>query len=307
MLFEHLATYGKRSSDDEVPIVTIVSETRVAYLANIIDLRSGATTGKLATIDLAYAADGRVLRRIGSKLHVVHPTGASVEVAFDDLSVDPAWFVGSSLVARDDRRGKKDLGVWDTSTGRLRGRLQGHAATRDDGISPWVVVHGEQLWTNDGAHIRCWDPAELTVKTQMAAPADQEFVMLALLASGHPVTLQRGKRKKGRDALVVLDLAGKPLASVAVSGSSLVSVGSAVVLYDDDNTLRVFDEHLTEQQRLPLPKKEDDAELLALWSGQEWLALGGFGQFHHYGPAGLRPSGANEPTAAKPSKKSAKR
>lgn len=103
---------------------------------------------------------------------------------------------------------------------------------------------------------------------------------------------------------MLLDVDGKRVAEAAVDGSDLAHVGRSFVLFGDDDRFHVLDDRtLEELQVLPLPKGEDSCDLVKLWSGREWLALGGYGQFHHYGEAELRPNNAGTRSPKQPETK----
>ncbi|MBL0220219.1 MAG: hypothetical protein IPQ07_40910 [Myxococcales bacterium] len=120
-----LASYGSRTRADNVTQVDVVSETVVRSQAKLYDLRTGAVTKGLRTIDIAYAKDGRLLRRLGDAYQVIHPDGRAVILSAPDVS-GSCLFVGDAFVTKDNRYDRAlPYGVYDTNTGVARSTRAG--------------------------------------------------------------------------------------------------------------------------------------------------------------------------------------
>lgn len=305
MDFHHLASYGKRKRDDEITGVSIVSETEINHDGNIIDLRKGCVVRKNKTADYGYARDGRVVRTVGEDRVVIHPDGKQVKLAIDTADVnDPIFFDGAVLL--EDYHHRKEAAVFDTTTGALRARLEGHA--RDDyGLfGPWLHASDRTtLWSSDGKTIRRFDIA--TVRETLAIPIDKKLrsLMLATTPSGDVVTtLRPAKGDRDDDRLVLLDQTGKEKAVAKLKVYMRFDrVGDNIVVFEDaTERFAILDSALKEVASVPMPIKENYAEIVPLWSGKEWIAVDGHNQFHHFGPANLKPAGAAA-AEKKPAKK----
>ncbi|MGZ3417821.1 MAG: hypothetical protein ACXVEF_00890 [Polyangiales bacterium] len=316
MTIELTRSYGKRTRDDNVAWVTVVSETKVRLGATFIDLRLGAETGTSRDIDLAYARDGRILRRVGEALHVIHSDGRSVPMQLADISVKNPTFVGAALVTQDDRTSKAPYGVFDTNTGALRGRLE-HTV---DPRMPQVLApslsdakDGRHVWFSDVTSVRAWDVETVKCTKTLVVPANHHCRGVGVTKAGNIVTSIRPVGGgASADELLVLAPNGDVIARRAQRHMSMAVAGDLIAVTDTaKNRVVFFDEKLEEQGAAALPPKENFAQLLELWSGlHEVVAVDGHNQIHHVADASLRPSSAEEPAAApekKPAKKPAKK
>ena len=118
-----LRSYGKRTKQDNVANVDVVSPTTIRYGARIINPRTGVET-PVRTLEGNYARDGKALRNVAYKFHVAHPDGRSVPLKLHEMAANSAIFVGDALVMQDARMHNAPFGIFDTNTGEVRGRLE---------------------------------------------------------------------------------------------------------------------------------------------------------------------------------------
>lgn len=291
MDFEHLATYGKRKRGDEITAVMVVSETELNHGGNIIDLRKGDAVRKSKTADQGFARDGRVVRDVGDDKVVIHPDGKQVKLSVESPHMNrPIFFDGAVLL--EDYYQQKEAVIFDTATGAARGRLKGHAKV-DGSISPWFhSIDGKTLWSSDGKAIRAFDVS--SVKETLAITIDKKLrsMTIATTPAGDVVaTLRPAKGDRDDDRLVLLDRTGKEKAVAKLKTfMSFARIGDFIVVFEDaTERFVILDGSLKEVGSVPMPIKENYAEIVPLWSGKEWIAIDGHGQFHHFGPASLKP------------------
>ncbi len=303
-----LTTYGSRSRRDSVTQVDVVSATVVKSEAKFYDLRTGSKIGQTRKIELGYARDGRLVRRVADVYHVIHPDGRSVALAANDVAETPV-FVGDAVIVKDDRYNRTlPCGVYDTSTGALRGRLE-QRPNEWNVLQPTFVSSDDRtLWTDDVTSLRCWDLAQLTCTRTLAVPDGFHCFGVAMTSNGNLATWIRPPGGTSEDAeLIVLDAdSGKVVARRKRRGGALVSAGGRLVISDPvDKRFVILDGELSEQGSIPMPG-DGSIELVPLWSGQaEFIAIDGFNQFHHYGEPSLGPSAPTKgtPAAKKPAAK----
>lgn len=307
-MIELTRSYGKRSSQDNVASVLIVSERVIRVGSSLIDLRTGAESGKSRDLDSAYARDGRVLRRVGEQAHVVHRDGRSVPMELEDLAMRAPTFVGSALLVQDDRNHGRAFGVFDTATGALRGRIKHTKDPEQPDVVSGVPVDGKDgrhVWFSDITSLRSWNVETLTNDRTVKTPAKHVARGVGLMRSGNLVTSIRPVGQgSSQDELLVLTPRGEVVARRKQRHMSFAVAGSLLAVMDTEkNQLVCFDEQLGERAVVALPPKENFALLVELWSGlDEFLAIDGHGQIHHV--ADGSPRGAR---AARPPKTPAKK
>lgn len=295
-----LASYGKRT--EGMPVVNVVSESVIRHGAALIDLRKGMPAGSLRTIDHVWSPEGRVLRNMKGVLRIVQPGGAAVDLQVTSLAVKGALFVGETLVVKD---GSEPFGVFDGTTGALRGRL-----THSSSELPFLFPDrdSQHVWLSDETELTCWNVERVERTSRIKAPS--RCYRVAVTPSGNVITSLMEKRAS---TILMLTKQGAEVARHAVDHHSFCIAGDVIVVASSERPeLLVLDEKLSLLSTLPMPPKVDVVELHSLPTGaREFLAADWHNQVHHYGvktqasssPAKKAPSKPKRP----PSKKSQKR
>lgn len=284
--------------------VDVVSETVVRSQAKLYDLRTGAVTKALRTIDIAYAKDGRLLRRLGDVYQVIHPDGRAVILSAPDVS-GSCLFVGDAFVTKDNRYDRAlPYGVYDTNTGALRGRLE-QVPNQWGAIQPTFAMTPDdgELWTDDVTSVRCWTMSNVVCTKRLDVPSGSSCLGVALTASGNVITTFRPANGANTNAEIVVlaPKTGRVVSRRKQVHMGVIVAGEIIVAADPEAKRFVFfDEELREMGATPMASLEGYARLVPLWSGrQEFIAVDGFNQFHHYGSPSLAPRNAPGASAEK--------
>lgn len=294
-----LASYGKRS--EGMPVVNVVSESVIRHGAALIDLRKGTPVGSLRTIDHVWSREGRVLRNVKGVLRIVQPGGAAVDLQATSLAVKGPLFVGETLVVKD---GSEPFGVFDGTTGALRGRLT-HSAKE----LPFLFPDGDSqhVWLSDETELTCWNVERVERTVRIKTPS--RCYRVAVTPSGNVITSLMEKRAS---TILMLTKQGAEVARHTVEHHSFCIAGDVIVVASSERPeLLVFDEKFTLLSTLPMPPKVDVVELLPLpTDAREFLAVDWNNQVHHYGAGATKspstPAKSPSKPAAKPSKPAAK-
>lgn len=287
-----LASYGKRT--EGMPVVGVVSASVIRHGAALIDLRKGAPVGSLRTIDHVWSPKGRVLRNMKGVLRIVQPGGGAVDLQATSLAVRDSVFVGETLLTKD---GSEPFGVFDGTTGALRGRLT-HSAKELPFLFP--DRDGQHVWLSDQTELSCWNVERIERVARLETPS--RCYRVAVTAAGNLVTSLMEKRAS---TILMLTKQGTEVARHAVDHHSFCIAGDAIVVASGERPeLLVFDEKFTLRSTLPMPPKVDVVELRSLPTGaHEFLAIDWNNQVHHYGD-GATPK-QPEAVATKPAAKKA--
>lgn len=308
----HLRRYGARKKQDEITDVEVRGDGVVAARGKLWDLRTGQAKG--TERGFYGSGDGRSCAYgDGGALVAVHPDGARVPLAFPEapraLTSGGVFWVGDFLVARD-QHGKPWI-VLDARTGAAVGRLSGQAS--DPHVGYWPSVFdprdGETLVFCSGAGLQRVRVREARVEDLLPAPAGVRFVGCVATASGDWLLIERpsgdthDRNDASRDALVVRDARGVERAR-RVDGKPPFQVrrlGDRALLTDGAG-FAVLDDELRELARVPFVDDDTFARTIPLPSGREWIAVGGFSQWDHYGALALAPPPESPVPAAKKKK-----
>ena len=328
-MFDHLKRYGVRGRRDEVAWVEVVGDGAVSWKGKRWDLRSGTPAGRAP--GFGYGPDGRHLAYGEGGVCAVHPDGRIVPLASSaGMFTQLVFHVGGALVFSVSGHAAP-WAVVDTETGELRGRLEGQR--KDEALNMYYPAvfdprDGRHLWLAEGPMIRAFDVTSMSWATEVPMPSGRKAVTCAVSPEGNvaaflrPVGVTNDSRE---DVLVLLDPEGRELARVADLGVSMgiARVGAHFVVTEcEARRFRVFDTRLRDVESVAMMPDDDWASVEVLPSGREWLAIGGFGQWDHYGELGLGPVGASRvieaatrgkktaaaskaPSAASPAKKKA--
>lgn len=289
-----LASYGKRAQG--MPVVNVVSESVIRHGAALIDLRQGTPVGSLRTIDHVWSREGRVLRNVKGVLRIVQPGGAAVDLQTTSLAVKGPVFVGEALVVKD---GSEPFGVFDGTTGALRGRLT-HSAKELPFLFPDRDSH--HVWLSDETELTCWNVARVERTARIETPS--RCFRVAVTPSGNLITSLMAKRAS---TVLMLSKQGTEVARHDVDHHSFCIAGDVIVVASSERPeLLVFDEKLSLLSTLPMPPKVDVVELLSLpTDAREFLAVDWHNQVHQYGTGATKSPSTPEKKPSKPAKKSA--
>lgn len=313
MRFDHLKRYGTRGKKDDVAFVQFAGGTNVTWKGKLWDLRSGESVGPAK--GFSHTADGRSLQLGASGLGIAHVDGRVVPVE-DGASLNASGiFVGPHVLFGTSNKATP-WRVIDGATGKLRGPLEGQRKHPTFGmVHPTVFDPGDgrTLWLNEGTSLRCFDVERMAWTREVSTPPGTIPIgTFAVTDEGDVAVFLRPSElvnDRSRDVLVLLDADGREVARAGSLGSSMgvAKVGTHLVVAEDSaGQLRVFDAKLGDVETIAMMPGDTWAQLVALPSGREWLAIGGWGQWDHYGEPGLGPAGASRFTAAAPAKTAAR-
>ena len=314
-MFEHLKRYGVRGRQDTVASVEVMGEGAVSWKGKRWDLRSGTPVGR--AVGFVYGPDGRHLAFGEGGVCAVQSDGRVVPLQSSaGMFTDLAFHVGSALVFSVNGHASP-WAVVDTETGKLRGRLEGQR--KDEALNMYYPAvfdprDGRHLWLAEGPTIRAFDVTSMSWATAVPMPSGSKAVSCAVSPEGNvavflrPINITNDSRE---DVLVLLDPEGRELARVADLGPSMgITCAGArfVVTESSARRFRIFDMRLRDVESVAMIPDDDWARVVVLPSEREWLAIGGFGQWDHYGEQGLGPEGASRVIeAVSPVKKKAKK
>lgn len=303
MRFVHLGRYGVRKKRDEVETVEIRGDGLASARGKVWNLRTGAAIGRAP--GFFPAVDGRTCEYDdGGRLVVVHPDGRRVGLQLPApptaLAAGYVHWLGKWLVARDSH-----AAAWimiDTETGAPVGRLAGQGAEGSK-YAPFVFdpSDGASLFLCEAGAVREVCAGDTTLRTALTAAPGVALVACARTARRDWALLERPADAAAafdvtRDAVVIRAADGEERARLAgvrppfqvrrLGEHLLVTHAEGFVVTDDD---------LREVARTPFFDDDTFARTLPLPSGREWLAIGGYGEWDHYGDPALAPTAAAPP------------
>ena len=294
MTYVHLGRYAKAGSQGTTD-VAVVGDGIVWAKGRRWNLRTGEKSGFVPGFD--HSQDGRYMQYGDGQNELVHPGGRIVAIGPVAALPQGGQFVGSYFVAGDTYGTKPKLVI--DETGKEVGRLAQTA--KNPGL--FNPHDGKTLWLNEDAFLAQHDVASLKVLRKIKAPAGTDFVGLAVLASGHVATWER---KQGGDleTLVVFDAANKRVAQREHRGMSIAPLGTHFVIADHKAKQFVIVDtalEIVETVAMWEPGRDGHNAVVGMPSGREWIAVGGRGEWDHYGEPGLGPTSG--PPTAKPAAK----
>lgn len=286
--FVHLHRYAAKKKSAELANIEIAGNSAVVFNGTRYDLRTGKKEGRQA--GFRFSLDGRHLAWDGGALTIHHPDQRVVRVEASG-SISIMFFVGGWLVVSDD--GRKPFLVIDASTGAALGRIEGQEPEGPVYNPAIFDPHdGKTLWLGEGARLVQVDIGNRRVVREIDAPADHRFFGVAALPDGHVMTIVRRKNLKfdsSADRLAVFDPKGK-MASIDGSAMSLERLGQRFLTSDAVNKrFAIYDARLELKASIPMfePHKDAYSRVLPLPGGHEWIAVGGYGEWDHYGAKAL--------------------
>ncbi len=322
-MHDHLKRYGKRGRSDEVATVEVLGDGKVAWRGKAYDLRRGEPLGPAPRLGFAFGR-GRHLRYGGGGVEAVHEDGRVVALeGTARLAPATVFHVGDALVFSVQGHAEP-WSVVDCVTGKLKGRLEGQGKDSKLGMYYPAVfdpADGTHLWLGEGARLRCFDVASMAWRAEVPMPTGSKAVAFAMGVDGSAAVFLRPEHVEldgASDTLALLDPRGKETGRAAGLGASsgIGRLGEGFVVVEHGaRRFRIFDARLGDVESVPMMPDDDWARLLVLPSGREWIAIGGHGQWDHYGEPGLGPEGASRviegaaPSAVKgkaPAKRAAK-
>ncbi len=312
--FAHLRRYGVRKKKDEVETLEVRGDGVVSARGKVWDLRSGSATGK--ALGFYPSMDGRRCEYDDGKLVVVHPDGRRVVLAFpappSALASGAVFWLGAFLVARDTNT--EPWIVMNADTGAPVGRLKGqrkHASTSAYVAAVFDPHDGETLHLCEAEGVRRLRAGETDLEDVLGAAPDIALVACAPTSRGDWALVERPEEAVSRldvtrDAVVVRDAAGKERARLPEGHPpfQVTRLGERLLVKHADGFL-VLDDDLRELSRVPFFDDDTFARTIPLPCGREWIAVGGYGQWDHYGDVELMPTEAAEsvPRKAPPAPK----
>jgi hypothetical protein len=293
--YVHLRRYGKPSGD-ETASIEVFGDGEVIFHGRRWNLRTGQQGARFD--GFCPALDGRYLRFAArgatdsrTRLDVVHPGGRVVTTEPIEI-FRGARFVGSQLVVEDSY--KKPPAVIDDG-GHIAARLPKtahNAATfnPNDGRTLWYVEH---------ATIVQYEVASQTALRRLEAAPGHVFLGIAVAPTGYVLTFERTTKnhqtyRSDDDRLVMFDPAGTRVRDRAGAGMSLAPLGERfIVSHHKDKRFVIYDVNLEPVAVVPMfePDRSGHNTVVELPSGREWIAIGGRGEWDHYGEPSLAPTG----------------
>jgi hypothetical protein len=292
--YVHLRRYGKPKGD-EVASIELSGDGEVIWRGRRLDLRTGLQgdwfKGFAPALDgryLRYAARGATDSR--TRLEIVHPDGRVVTTEPIEI-FRGARFVGPHLVVEDSY--KKPPAVID-ETGHIAARLAktAHNATTFD------PNDGRTLWYVEQTTIAQYEIATQATVRRIEAPPGHVFLGIAVAPSGHVLTFERTTKNhqsyhSDDDRLVLLDAEGNRVRDRPGAGMSIAPLGERfVVSHHTEKRFVIYDITLEPVAAVAMfePERGGHNTLVALPSGREWIAIGGRGEWDHYGEPSLAPT-----------------
>jgi hypothetical protein len=292
--YVHLRRYGK-AKGDETASIEVAGDGEVIYQGRRWNLRTGSQgepfNGFCPALDgryLRYAPRGATDSR--TRLDVVYPDGHVVTSEPIEI-YRGARFVGPYLVVEDSY--KKPPAVID-ETGHIAARL----AKTAHNATTFNPNDGRTLWYVEQAAIVQYDVASQTAVRRIEAAPGHVFLGIAVAQSGHVLTIERTTKNhqtynSDDDRLVLFDADGKRVRDRAGAGMSLAPLGERfIVSQHKHKQFVIYDLSLEPVAAVPMfdPDRQGHNTLVALPSGREWIAIGGRGEWDHYGEPSLAPT-----------------
>lgn len=296
----HLKRYGVRRKKDEVTDVEVRGDGVVSASGKLWDLRAGEA--KKGWERSFYASgDGRACAYgEDGALAVVRPDGSRVPLAFPEppsaLRSGGVFWVGDFIVARDQHA--KPWIVMNAKTGAVVGRLTAQRKDAAIGYCPSVFDphDGATLLFCDREGVQRVRASDANLEDVLKAPEGIRLVACAVTSNGDFVLLERSTKADAafdtsHDAVVVRDPSGREKARLTAGRPPFqVNRLGEGILVTDAAGFAILDDDLRELTRVPFVDDDTFARTIPLPSGREWIAIGGFSQWDHYGEVALGPT-----------------
>lgn len=311
--YVHLRRYGKKPGAAEVATIDVVGDGQVIYRGHRYDLRTAEKGAK--HLGFAHHLDGRFLQwnQEGGTLDVHHADGRVAPVHV--VGGKPVGFVGDYLVYTDDSR--HPWLVIDTRTGAIAGRVEDQRGDATHGTvlytPTWFNPKNDRtLWLCESSRLAELDVGKRRMARTIEADPEHVFIGVAALDDGHVITVSRALEDKATfnrrsDRIVLFSPSGERLREITGDVMALQRIGDRFIVSDDrKEQFVILDRTLEPVARVEMhePGKDGYNVPVPLPSGREWIAIGGRGEWDHYGEAELAPK-SKKPAKA-PAKKSKK-
>jgi hypothetical protein len=312
--YVHLRRYGKKPGASEVATIDVCGDGQVVYRGHRYDLRTGEKGAKHP--GFAHHVDGRFLQwnTADTALEVHHGDGRVVNAPI--YGGKHIAIVGPYLVYNDDSR--QPWMVIDTATGELVGRVEDQRGDATHGTvlytPQWFDPKNDRtLWLCEGSRLCELDVAKRRMTRTIEADPEHAFVGVAALPDGHVITLGRTIEDKARhvrsaDRIVLFSPAGERLRDIPGDVMFLARLDDCFIVSDDrKERFAIYNAALEPVATVEMfePGRDGFNNVVPLPSGREWIAVGGRGEWDHYGVPELAPVKTKKP--AKPAAKKQKK
>jgi hypothetical protein len=310
----HIRRYGKKPGASEVATIDVIGDGQVCYRGNRYDLRTGDKVAKHP--GFGHHIDGRYLQwnLADSTLEVHHADGHVVTIQI--YGGKHIAMVGTHLVYNDDSR--HPWLVIDTKTGAQVGRIEDQRGDATHGTvlytPQWFDPKNDRtLWLSEGSRLAELDVAARRMCRTIEADPEHAFIGVAALPDGHVITLARriedkASHNRSGDRIVLFSPTGERLRDIPGDVMHLSRLGDQFIVSDDrKEQFVIYDRSLEPVARIEMhePGRDGYNVVVTLPSGREWIAVGGRGEWDHYGEAELAPASKvkAKKAAAKPKDK----
>lgn len=302
-----LRRYAQPKRAHELQTVEVVGEHTVCFKGALYDLRAGEKGERQP--GFGFAPDGAWLewrkQRDGTMRLEIVVGAASVPVTgTDGLSVTFKAMTNSVLLLEADAR--QPWLCIDRATGAPTGRLEwmqgsDRYGTRLYNSHVFDPRDGKTVWFVDGGAVVQVDLSTREPVRHVKPAAGRAFNAPTVAADGWWCALEEpaaGPVYGTPNDVVVFDASNRERArkTLLVNGSTSLTEGF-VLFHSAEKRFSVVDRELNELESIA--HDTDFARLVALPSGREWLAIGGHGEWDHFGADDLAPTSA-EPAVKKP-------
>lgn len=308
--YVHLRRYGKKPGAAEVATVEVIGDGQVVYRGYRFDLRTGEKGPKHP--GFGHSLDGRYLVwNADGALEIHHPDGRVVATQL--FGGKHVAMVGNCLVFAEDP--SHPWLVVDTSTGELLGHVEDQRGDATHGTVEYTPQwfdpkNGRTLWLCEGTRLAELDVEQRRMTRTIEADPDHVFIQVAALDDGHVVTIARtlednAAASREGDRIVLFSPAGERVRDTVGEVMFVHRLGDRFLVSDDRHEQFVlYDRSLEPVARVEMyePGRDGYHAIVPLPSGREWIAVGGRGEWDHYGDPALAPVRAKKLAARRATK-----
>jgi hypothetical protein len=308
---KRLHRYRQPKRASEVQTVVVAGPHHVAALGKKLDLRTGATSASKAA---AFAPDGAWVEweRSGD-LVIVTPAGTRTRVTgIEGVSTLVKLLSDEVLLLQAD--GRQPLLCIDRATGAPLGRFddmrgEAYEKMRLYNTAVFDPRDGKTVWLCEGNRVVQFSLATRKPLQVFEPRAGEKYLGVAAHPDGWVMTTARALSAgfdTSNDELVLLRAGSGEVKRVRRTCMSFAPLRAGFVAFEPAAKQFVFlDFALEETGRLE--HDSNWAQLLALPSLEEWITIGGHGEWDHHGREGLGAPLAQPATASSRSKTPSRR